>query len=307
MNYRVGIMLVILSEESGPSGSVITVTATGFTEDGHWNMTIGGERPDPVTASEDCDEDGSLSQEITIPTLPVGVHTVSVYDIEAEIAVETEFEVTKTTTMKADPYEVPVGLEVTLTGEYFSDDASGESLTFQIYNETDLYDIVVFNNTANPILLLKDGTFEGTWLVGGNDTIDGTNFTIGTYTVNVTDGKGLWAELTFNIVDKTVAIEPRKSVFRIGDTVAFNVESSFILEDSYIKIYDPTGELYWVTNMFSSDLWVSLELTKIVPFYSQTAGGNPMLLLDDAPLAHTHGNGMIGVTTKSPRMTTTTS
>jgi hypothetical protein len=284
MNYRVGIMLVILSEESGPSGAVITVTATGFTEDGHWNMTVGGEVPDPTTESEQCDSDGSLSQEITIPTLPVGVHTVSVYDIEAEIAVETEFEVTHTTVMTADPYEVPVGLDVTLSGEYFSDDAVDTELTFQIYNETDLYDIVVYNDTANPIKLLKDGTFEGTWKVGGNDTIEGTNFTIGTYTVNVTDGKGLWAELTFNIVDKTVSIEPRKSVFRIGDTVAFNVESSFILEDSYIKIYDPTGELYWVTNTFGSDLWVSLELTKIVPFYSQTAGGNPMLLLDDAPL-----------------------
>jgi hypothetical protein len=284
INYRVGIMLVILSEESGPSGGLITVTATGFTEDGHWNMTVGGETPDPVTEEEDCDEDGSLSQEITIPTLPVGVHIVSVYDIEAEIAVETEFEVTDTTVMTADPYEVPVGLDVTLTGEFFSDDADNLELTFQIYNETDLFDIVVYNNTVNPITLLSDGTFEGTWKVGGNDTIEGTNFTIGTYTLNVTDGKGLYAELTFNVVDKTVAIEARKSVFRIGDTVAYNVESSFILEDSYIKIYDPTGELYWVTNSFTSDIWVSLELTKIVPFYSQTAGGNPMLLLDDAPL-----------------------
>jgi hypothetical protein len=282
--YRVGIMLVILSEESGASGSIITVTATGFTADGTWNMTIGGETPDPTDESNDCDAEGSLSQEITIPTLPVGVHTVSVYDIEAEIAVETEFEVTHTTVMEADPYEVPVGLKVTLTGEYFSDESSGSALTFQIYNETDLFDIVVFNETDNPIQLLDDGTFEGTWLVGGNATIDGTNFTIGTYTINVTDGKDLYAELTFNVVDKTVSIEPRKSVFRIGDTVAYNVESSFILEDSYINIYDPSGELYWVTNTFDPDLWVSLELTKIVPFYSQTAGGNPMLLLDDAPL-----------------------
>ena len=117
INYRVGIMLVILSEESAACGELITVTATGFTADGHWNMTIGGERPDPVTESEDCDSEGSLSQEITIPTLPVGVHTVSVYDIEAEIAVETEFEVTHTTALYADPYEVPVVLDVTLSGE----------------------------------------------------------------------------------------------------------------------------------------------------------------------------------------------
>ena len=279
INYRVGIMLVILSEESGASGELITITATGFTEDGTWNMTIGGELPDPITDSEDCDDAGSLSQEVTIPTLPVGVHTVSVYDIEAEIAVETEFEVTDTTEMTADPYEVPLGLNVTLTGEYFSDENMGGSLTFQIYNETELYDITVYNDTVSPMTLLGDGTFEGIWTVGAD-----TNLSIGTYTLNVTDSKGLFAEITFNVVDKTVSIDARKSVFRIGDTVAFNVESSFILANSYIKIYGPTGELYWVTNEFDPDLWVSLELTKIVPFYSQTAGGNPMLLLDDAPL-----------------------
>jgi len=280
ISYRVGIMLVILSSESGPTGEQVTVTATGFTGGGHWNMTVGGKRPYEVLATNNVNPDGSLSQPITIPTLPVGVHSVSVYDIEAKIAVTTEFEVTQTTAMTADPVQVPAKFNVTLSGKYFTDEPVGADadLTFWVYNSTGAWSINVWNTTvSNPAKLLADGTFKGTWTVS-------KDLAVGPYTVNVTDGNKLWAKLTFNIVDKTVSIDPRKSIFRIGETVAFNVESSFSVEDSYIKIWEPSGSLYWQTDVFSASKWVSLPLSKIVPFYSQTAGENPMMLLDDAPV-----------------------
>jgi len=279
INFRVGLMLVILSEESGPSGQKISLTANGFTEDGTWNMTIGGKSVNEVGESKNVKGDGSIVQIITVPTLPVGVHTVSVLDIDEDIVVETTYEVTKTTVMEADPFEVPLGFNVTLSGEYFSDEDMDLSLEFWVYNSTGAWELTVYNDTAANIMLIDDGTFEGIWTTGAD-----VNLTIGSYTLNVTDGRGLWAEIPFSIVDKTVSIDPRKTVFRIGDTVAFDIESSFPLEDSYIKIWDPSGSLYWKTEAFEAGVWVELDLTRIVPFYDQTAGGNPMVLLDDAPL-----------------------
>jgi hypothetical protein len=102
--------------------------------------------------------------------------------------------------------------------------------------------------------------------------------------LNVTDGEGMMAQIEFSVVDETQSISPRKQVFAIGDTVSFNLELSFAEDDSYIEIYDPDGDLFWTTDAFDEDVWVSVGTVERVPYYEQTAGGNPMLLLSDAPL-----------------------
>jgi hypothetical protein len=123
------------------------------------------------------------------------------------------------------------------------------------------------------------GYFAGWFVVPDDETLG-----LGTYTINCTDENGLLAQVEFTLVDKTVDIEPRKTVFSIGDTVAFNVESSFAQDDSYIKIWDPSGNLYWRTDDFEAGEWISVGTIERVPYYEQVAGGNPMTLLEDAPL-----------------------
>jgi len=276
--FRVGMMIVILSPDSGATGEQVTLTATGFTADGTYNVTIGGESINEVGASDTVGSDGTISVVLTVPTLPVGVHTVEVLDIDEDITVTTEFEVTDTATITLDPSTVPNEFMVIIDGMYFTQ-LDDTSLTFQIYNASGAWDITVGNDTAAEVSTNADGEFSGNWTIFDTDTLD-----LGTYYINVTDGNGVYAEAMLVIVDETVSIDPRKSTFRIGETVAFNIETSFAVPNSYIKIWDPTGNLYWQTDVFGANVWVSLDLTKIVPFYSQTAGGNPMLLLDDAPI-----------------------
>ncbi|GAH08104.1 unnamed protein product, partial [marine sediment metagenome] len=83
---------------------------------------------------------------------------------------------------------------------------------------------------------------------------------------------------------KTSDIGPRKTMFRIGETVAFDVESSFAQDESYIKIWDPSGALYWRTDDFEADMWLRVGTIERILYADQVAGGNPMMLLDDAPL-----------------------
>jgi hypothetical protein len=41
-SFRIGMMIVIPSPNSGPCGTLVTLTGTGFTEYGEWNATLGG-------------------------------------------------------------------------------------------------------------------------------------------------------------------------------------------------------------------------------------------------------------------------
>jgi hypothetical protein len=288
-SFRIGMMIVILSPDSGPSGSLVTITGTGFSENDEWNATFGDL---DLVEDGDVDDEGNLGlNEIPtfyVPTVDAGVYTVTVLDIGTEIDVEVEFTVTDKTMVEFDPPNAPQDYNVSIMGNYFAaddDDLSDVNLEFVIWNETDDWDMDVYtcNNNFNPredTIVDDEGNFTGWWDFNDGDI----ELDTGTYWVNITDDEDLFTQVMFNVVTKTTEIDPRKATFRIGDTVGFKVESSFAQDDSYIKIWDPDGELYWTTDDFIEDLWQKVGTIQIVPFYEQTAGGNPMVLLDDAPI-----------------------
>jgi hypothetical protein len=221
-----------------------------------------------------------------------GTYKLVVLEVDSGIEVEVDFEVTDRTMLQVSPSLAPNDYNVTIEGWYFTEEADDPTdLTFVLYNETDDWDIDVWygeDPPGDPVegtdLVELDmwdeaGYFAGWFVVPDDETLG-----LGTYTINCTDENGLLAQVEFTIVDKTVDIEPRKTVFSIGDTVAFNVESSFAQDDSYIKIWDPSGNLYWRTDDFEAGEWISVGTIERVPYYEQVAGGNPMTLLEDAPL-----------------------
>jgi hypothetical protein len=172
---------------------------------------------------------------------------------------------------------------VTIEGYFFAETPDDNSLDFVLYNDTDDWDMDV--EWGGGAVNLEDdedwddGYFKGYWKVFDDETLS-----LGTYTMNVTDGEGMFAQYVFNLVDKTVDIEPRKSTFRIGEVVSFDVESSFAQDESYIKIWDPSGSLYWKTNAFAAESWVKVGTLEVYPYFAQIASGNLMTLLEDAPL-----------------------
>jgi hypothetical protein len=292
-DFRIGMMIVILSPESGPTGKLVTITGTGFTENGEWNATFGD-----LDLIDDGDVDGTGNlgdpdiPTFYVPTVDPGVYTLTLLDIDTEIEVEVEFTVTDKTMIASDPMQAPQDYNVSLIGSYFAaddDDLSDVTLEWVLWNETDDWEMEVWYTTPGPVwvesIVDDDGNVTAWWKFNAPDaTSDGDiELDVGTYWINVTDSKDLFAQFEFNVVEKTVDIEPRKSVFRVGDTLAFNLESSFAQEDSYIKIWDPSGDLYWRTDDFT-DVWLSVGTVELVPYYEQVAGGNPMTFLDDAPL-----------------------
>jgi len=280
--FRIGLMIVIVSPDEGPSGKKVTLTGTGFSEGETWNATLNG-----ITLFEEeyVNSEGELevAGEIPtfyVPTVDVGTYEIEVLDIDTEIEVTAEFEVTATTLVEADPVMAPNEYNVTLEGWYFAAILDGD-LDFVLWNATDDWDMDVLQGKApgTDAMTDKGGNFTAWWEVPDDETLS-----LGEYTINATGEEDLFAQLTFEIVSKKVEISPRKSEFAITESVSFIIESSFAQEDSYIKIWDPDDNLVWRTDDFIEDYWLKVGVLETLPYYRQTAGGNPMTLLEDAPL-----------------------
>ena len=278
--FRAGIMIVILNPTSGPSGTLVSVTGTGFTAagaGGEWNATFGDEewQSDKNTVLTE------IASDLYVPTTDPGVYTVTVLDIDADIIVEVEFEVTESTYVEADPSEAPAGFDITLEGYNFAEDYVKADIEILMYNDTHEWGAGDLGWATPVDDDWDDGYFENDITLPDEDDIS-----VGEYTIEITSGEDMEAMIVFNIVDKTVDINPRKAEFSVGDTLAFDVESSFPMDDSYIEISEPNGNLYWSTDVFDDDagMWLSVGNIERVLYADQVSGGNPLVFLDDAPL-----------------------
>lgn len=270
-SFRIGFKIVILSETEGPTGMLVTLTGAGFSDGGQWEATFDDET---LFDKENVLPGGSISGTFHVPSLDPATYEVTVLDIDEDIEVTTEFTITDKTSINLVPASAPVEYNVTIEGLFFAESDGDIDVDFTIYNSTDDWDMEVYMNGGD-VSTGEDGDFTAWWLVPDD-------FSMGSYTINATDDEDLRAQFTFHVVGKEISISPSKSIYYRGDTVSFDIESSFEEEDAYIKIWDPDDNLYWKTD--DLDTWVKVRLTYVAPFFSQTAGGNPMVLSNDAPL-----------------------
>ena len=266
---RVGLIIVILSPESTVSGSEVTVTGSGFTSLGDLSVYLG----DDLWVSMEADPDGTFAFSENVPTMDAGVYLVKVVDEDTEIEVETELEVTEKTKVTLTPAQAPQGYNVTMEGWYFAENPGDSSLEFVLFNSTHEWALPV-EYGGIPVELEADADWGDGYFKGFFEIYD--DFSVGTYTLNVTDAEGMWAQTSLEVIPPILDIHPRKQVFLTGDTVVFDINCSFILDGSYVEIYEPNGNLRWVTDVFESYEWIETNSTFSYPYYAQTAQGNPM-------------------------------
>lgn len=274
-NFRVGLVLALIAPEKGPEGAKVTLSGVGFSENGvgeDFNATMGGK----LIADGTAGDDGVFSVTFYIPNIGSGDYIVKVYDKDAEITVTTSFTVTDETYLELDPTTAANGYNITISGWHFSEDDLA-TYDFVLYNSTDEWTIT---NDLNHFTAYDDGNMTTGWIVYDKDTLS-----LGTYLLNITDSNDIFAQVQVDIMGEQVTIASKKTTYQIDDTVAFNIQATFAQDNSYIKIYDPSGNLYWKTDLLSKDTcWIKVGYEQVVPFYAQTSGGNPMILVSDAPL-----------------------
>jgi len=268
--FRVGLMIVLINPNSGPQGAEVTLSGVGFAEltGEDYNASIGGE----LIAEGTANNDGVFTTSFFVPNVEPGTYPVVVYDIDAEITVTVDFTVTEVTYLELIPPQAANEYNITINGYHFSEDELA-TYDFVLFNATDEWDI----SEVEPLRVYDNGNFTGYWKVWDSDTLS-----LGSYTLNVTDSNDIFAQIPFDIIEETVSVSPKRETYNVGDTVAFNIVSTFKQEGAYFKIYDPAGDLYWRTD--DLDTWVKVGFEQVVPFYAQTSGQNPMILVPDAPL-----------------------
>jgi hypothetical protein len=271
--FRVGAIYMILAPQTGPTGTRVTLTGIGFTPSGNWDAFFGDVS---IFEDEAVSGDTTLSGLFYIPTVEAGEHTLTVVDLDADIQVEADFTVTESTSLSFDPESAPVGFNVTVEGMYFAESTGGIGVDFVIYNSTDDWAMEVHEGVASATTD-EEGAFSAWWVVP--DILS-----LGSYTINATDDEGLYSQFAFDVVSKFLSINPHMSAYNRGDPVRFNIESSFEEVGSYIRIFDQDGSFVWQTD--DLDSWIESDVTYLAPFYTQTAGGNIMVLGDDAPLGN---------------------
>jgi hypothetical protein len=271
--FRVGAILTILAPQTGPTGTKVTLTGIGFTPSGNWDAFFGDIS---VFEDEDVSGDTTLSGLFYIPTVEAGEHTLIVVDLDADIQVEADFTVTESTSLSFNFETAPVGFNVSVEGMYFAESTGGVGVDFVIYNSTDDWALEVYEG-VDSATTDEEGAFSAWWVVP--DILS-----LGSYTINATDDEGLFSQFAFEVASKFLSITPYKSAYNRGNTVSFYIESSFEEMGSYISIFDSDGGFVWMTD--DLDYWSESDFTYFVPFYRQTAGGNIMVLGDDAPLGN---------------------
>ncbi len=268
--FRAGTIVMLLAPRTGPTGTRVILTGMGFTPGGKWDAYLGD-----VIIFEDMTvrDDTTLSGVFYIPTVESGDYSVTVVDLDEDIDVEIDFTVTEITFLSLTPGMAPVGLNVSVEGMYFAESMGDIDVEFVLYNSTDDWSIDVYMGTDS-VTTDEEGAFTAWWLVP-------ESLSLGRYTVNATDDEGLFSQFSFEVVSKFTSITPHKSTYNRDDTVRFNIESSFEEVGSYITIYDSEEKFIWKTDDLNT--WIETEVTYVAPFYTQTAGGNLMILGNDAP------------------------
>ena len=276
--FKVGIIAVIISPTSGPSGNEVTVTGTGF-ETGDYNATIGDELVIESAGGVDAEE--TLSDTFFVPTMDPGTYSVTVVD-EEENEISVTYIVTETTSLTAEPTDVATGYNLSFTGVNFAESEDTE-LTWYVYNSSwslDISEIVNFTDSADNANLTQYGNFTALY------TIPDTLILGNTYTINATDDTAqmdTWGEVTITIVEEEVEIGPNSGSYSLGDTVTFSIRATFEKADAVLQIEDPSGELYFEST-FIADEWTEVDPWQVVQIRDQVdeVSGYPYIIPSDA-------------------------
>ncbi len=253
MPFRIIVTGLALSPTSGPTGTLVKVIGYGFTSGRKANITI-----DTVLKLENINVT-ELEAGITfrVPTVPVGVYTVTAIDEEGLKASAT-FKVTATTVLTLTPDKGTHNATISLEARCFTLEA-GTPLTFTIKNST--WKISLTVNPTSPWTEVKTdetGRFKGTFEVPDSKTI-----ALGNYIVEAKDDNGLVAKAPLSVILPTVYIRTRSSEYMPGDTISFYVNSTFTCRFT-IRIIGPLGFIKELT--ISDADWQTIGSWKIVPY-----------------------------------------
>ena len=94
---------VTLKPTSGPPGTVVQITCSGYTPNGQVQATING----TVLGTKTADSHGDLNFDVTVPNFPDGTYKFISTDLTTQTQTQVQFVITSTTTTASPTPTVP--------------------------------------------------------------------------------------------------------------------------------------------------------------------------------------------------------
>lgn len=287
----VAMIVLQLSELTGPVGSEVTLMGSGFTEDESWNATFG-----ELDLIADTDIVGAFtyfSKKFYVPSLPAGTYTINVRDITEKIVVGIDYTVTEQAAITVSRADVPNLYNLTLTGVNFAE-VAGVSTTWWIYNSTEAWELNPDTNVTYGGAIPetdKYGKFTAYYEIP-------EFLELGTYTINATTVSetgtdpdvNQTAEVDITIVPEEVVLNVGSPSYARGQTITFVIKATLQKDPFYLGIKDPEGSnvfnTTWDTTAVGApaSYWGTIGDWFYIPSNRQidTAIGNTYTLPSDA-------------------------
>lgn len=207
--FEVHPIVVLATSDEGPTGTVVTLSGSGYTPYGEWDLWFG----EIYIGIFDVDSDGTILGSYIVPDTEVGTYTVAVRDCYKEVEVTLEFTVTARPYVEIDPLSAPWGTIVSVHGCNFA--AYGENeVGFWLFDDYYEYVLEVLQEDEGwyPVLTNGDGCFEAWFTV--------PEYEKGNYGVWVQDSQGFSYETDFNI-EGAVSASLVSAVEDVGSKVEY--------------------------------------------------------------------------------------
>jgi len=94
---------VTLKPTSGPPGTVVQITCSGYTPNGQVQATVNG----TVLGTKTADSHGDLNFDVTVPNFPAGTYKFISTDLTTQTQTQVQFTITSTTTIASPTPTVP--------------------------------------------------------------------------------------------------------------------------------------------------------------------------------------------------------
>ncbi|MCW4003797.1 MAG: collagen-like protein [Candidatus Bathyarchaeota archaeon] len=222
--FTVTNIFVGLTPSSGPTGTVVTVAAYGFTAGHPARISISNINFTGFTTTD------LLAGTVTfiIPQVTAGAKTVTITDLTSSEYTTATFTVTAAATATLSPAAQAKGYDVVLTITNFP---AGADFTATL-SGANSFEELIFDDTTN-----STGAFVDTF------TVD-TAWAIGSYTMTiVTDDSTFTLTLPFAIVTPVININTAATTYNQGDTLSFIATSNLVITGT-VTIYDPSARPY---------------------------------------------------------------
>jgi hypothetical protein len=291
--FAIAITALFPAPTSGPTGSVVTLTAFGLGTTGGltFNVTIGGFLLTPSSNLVSALAAGTAT--VTLPTMPVGTYNIVVTDA-AGLSASAAFVVTATSTLTVVPATAPVG--VTGVALKLTNFGASATVSFFVANATSAYPLTVTPGTGFVTLTTNaSGTLLGVFEV--------PLLALGSYTIIANETSGAWnATAAFTVGSATLNLNTGATTYAQGNVVSWSIQSTFTTTFN-ILVSDPIGTPATIT--VSAGNFIPVGALQVYP-----VGMASLLLPSDAVTGTWNWNASVTVgtliTVKSGTFTVTT-